>query len=499
MNKFFCLTLFSIISIRPGLAQDPAFFILNGDNNAASLIDGADWSKLADFASPAVMDIETESTNNILLNDPFFQPFFSSVDPFTGRGLKEVVRSSGSAVCISADGVLLTCHHVVDSAEKIKVISSNGARYTAKVIASYPEVDLAILRIENVKNLPFLKLGSSKSIKNGTPVAALGNSFNLGLNFTNGIVSAKKRRLRLDQNAPSPALIQHNAAVNPGNSGGALVDKCGHLIGINNAIYSKGGGSNGVGFAIPIDLIVLFLNKLKQNSKPVDFGVKEMQTVQQTSLHEKTSDVSVVIGGVLVEEINIESAAYKAGLRVGDIIVSINDTDIDTVGDFSLMEVTAVLGQKIRFSVIRNNEKTELEFIPDLHAEVSSETFKADGISIFKNVTFSLLTSKKKARYKISSKLKGLLMEVPADKKKKRTPNVFGFFMMQGDADLIQSGDILAKVNGVVTNDFSALKKALHNAKERGTISLEIYRGHSVVQLSFPLRDDVGEQSGTVA
>lgn len=479
-------------------------FFVKATEEKTSLIEGADFSKLAAFASPAVVDIETEAANNIFMTDPFFQPFFSGFDPFSGRIMKEVIRSAGSAVLISDKGLLISCSHVIDGAEKIIVRLSDGRKFQAKILANFEELDLAILQINSqVKGLPFLKIGTSKNLKNGMPVAALGNSFNLGQNFTNGIISATKRRLRIASGAPAPTVLQHNAAVNPGNSGGALVDQYGHLIGINNAIYSKGGGSNGVAFAIPADLIIAQLIKYFSQTKPVSFGI--------ASMREPTSEESLKVNqlindtyyhtGIVIDELS-ESYKNIAVLNVGDIIIRVNDQDIDSAADFELAESTALPNTAVSFTILRNNQILTINVTPLEEKEETSTAFKASDLSIFDHVSFQELTTPMLRKLKLPKKTKGLLVIGSKDKPKQTQGfGIFGFGMFGGSGQttgVLQDGDILLSLNGKNVHNHQTFNQAIRASQRTGKIILHVLRGGSMLQISLSLGVQKRGESPTI-
>src|SRR5947207_14486388 len=210
-------------------------------------------------ATPSVVNIftskEIRSQRHPLLNDPIFRRFFGDQLP------DEAQRASslGSGVIVSASGYVLTNHHVVQAADEIEVALADGKRLLAKVVGNDPETDLAVLRVD-AQNLPAIGFGSSDALRVGDVVLAIGNPFGVGQTVTSGIVSALGRTglgINTFEN-----FIQTDAAINPGNSGGALVDAAGNLIGINTAIFSRSGGSMGIGFAIPVSTAQMVLEQI---------------------------------------------------------------------------------------------------------------------------------------------------------------------------------------------------------------------------------------------
>lgn len=245
-------------------------------------------------------------------------------------------RSSGSGVIISDDGYIVTNNHVIEDASSIEVVMSNNQRFYAKLIGTDPNTDLALLKIR-AKNLPFLKYGDSDRITPGEWVLAVGNPFELNSTVTAGIVSAKARAIGILaarnelQNMQVESFIQTDAAVNPGNSGGALVNLNGELIGINTAIATSSGGYQGYSFAIPVSLVKKVMDDL------LEFG-----QVQRGLLGVQITDVNARVAedlhlsssqGVLIRGVNKESAAEQAGLSVGDVIVGIDGHNVYSVSE----------------------------------------------------------------------------------------------------------------------------------------------------------------------
>ena len=225
----------------------------------------ADFVKASQASTHSVVFIKT-LTNQRAYQDPFFD-FWNGMDFFGRRG---PVASSGSGVIMTADGYIVTNFHVVKNADQIEVILNNNKQsYQAKIIGTDPSTDLALLKI-NANNLPHMVLGNSDQVQVGEWVLAVGNPFNLTSTVTAGIVSAKGRNINIVNNQfPIESFIQTDAAINPGNSGGALVDLEGKLIGINTAILSKSGGNDGIGFAIPVEMVKDVVGKLVSDGKVI--------------------------------------------------------------------------------------------------------------------------------------------------------------------------------------------------------------------------------------
>ena len=271
-------------------------------------------------AAPAVVNVYTtkEVRRRGGPDDPVYRYFFGD-----GRGGADRVASLGSGVIASTDGYVLTNNHVVQAADEIAVALSDGRQVDARLVGADPESDLAVLKID-ARELPVITFGRSDALTVGDVVLAIGNPFDVGQTVTMGIVSAVGRT-NLGINT-FENFIQTDAAINQGNSGGALVDTNGHLVGINTAIFSRTGGSIGIGFAIPSTLVVQVMDQLIKTGKVVRgyFGVEP---------EDLTPDLAEVLKlprqeGVVLKGIQRASPAGKAGLEPGDVILSINGQSV---------------------------------------------------------------------------------------------------------------------------------------------------------------------------
>ena len=269
-------------------------------------------------ATPSVVNIftskEIRSPRHPLLNDPIFRRFFGE------QGQEDAQRASslGSGVIVSSSGYVLTNHHVVEAADEIEVALHDGKKLLAKVVGNDPETDLAVLRV-SADNLPAITFGSSDALKVGDVVLAIGNPFGVGQTVTGGIVSALGRTglgINTFEN-----FIQTDAAINPGNSGGALVDAGGNLVGINTAIFSRSGGSMGIGFAIPVSTAKMVLEQIVKSGSVTRgwIGVE----VQEITPPVAESFKLATTRGALIAGVLRGGPADKAGVKPGDVLVEI--------------------------------------------------------------------------------------------------------------------------------------------------------------------------------
>lgn len=333
------------------------------DNARSSVAKGnippASYHDAVKQAVPAVVNIFTSKKipQHPFMEDPFFRRFFG--ERFENDNGNETRSSSlGSGVIVSSEGYILTNHHVVESADEIEVALSDGRQMKAKIVGTDPETDLAVLKV-NEKNLPVIVFGQAEKAQVGDVVLAIGNPFGVGQTVTMGIVSALGRS-HLGINT-FENFIQTDAAINPGNSGGALVDAQGHLIGVNSAIYSRTGGSLGIGFAIPANLAKQVMEQIVKNGYVVRgwIGIEA---------HDITKEVAKTFSlkrdkGVLISAVLRGGPAEQAGIRSGDILIAINDKEIKDSS--SMLNLIAGLnpGQQAKISVEREMGVTDLNVV----------------------------------------------------------------------------------------------------------------------------------------
>jgi serine protease DegS len=305
------------------------------------------YSDAVSTAAPSVVNIFTTKITTELqslrFNDPVMQHLFGRLLPGMKRQRRE--SSLGSGVIITADGYLLTNHHVVDGADEIKVVLSNGHSVDVSLIGSDPESDVAVLKIDHEPDLPAIPIGSSGDQQVGDVVLAIGNPFGVGQTVTMGIISATGRS-HLGINT-FENFIQTDAAINPGNSGGALVNARGELIGINTAIFSKTGGYQGIGFAIPFDLAEGIMRQLIASGRVV----RGWLGIEGQDVTEKLAEAFGLSGdkGFLITGVMQDGPASKAGLRPGDVITGIDDSTISNSQE--LMHAVASKAPGTRFQV----------------------------------------------------------------------------------------------------------------------------------------------------
>lgn len=317
------------------------------------------FAPLVKQVTPAVVNIYTEKTVrqrvSPLFDDPFFRQFFGDAVP-RGMTRDRMEHSLGSGVIICSDGTIVTSRHVVADADQIRVVLSDRREFAAKVLLDDEHADLAILRIDaKGENFPFLELKDSDEAQVGDLVLAIGNPFGVGQTVTSGIVSALTHKSV--GSGDLGTYIQTDAAINPGNSGGALVTMDGKLIGINASIYSRDGGNMGIGFAVPSNMARLLLGALKEGKTRLTYpwiGIEGQEVSQDIALSLGLTQPT----GYLVKSLHPASPAAKAGIKAGDLIVSVNDRSVDSPEDFRYRTASLALGSTADFGVLRNGQKS---------------------------------------------------------------------------------------------------------------------------------------------
>lgn len=354
--------------------------------NNASRTGDTDFTVAAELTVNAVVHVKVKSEvmqSRGFGGDPFFEYFFG---PQFRQQQPQIREGAGSGVIISSDGYIVTNNHVIDNSKEIEVVLNDKRSFTAKVVGSDPNTDIALLKIEE-KDLPFIIFGNSDSLKVGEWVLAVGNPFNLTSTVTAGIVSAKARNINILNSAMKiESFIQTDAAVNPGNSGGALVNTRGELVGINTAIASQTGSFAGYSFAVPSSIVQKVVSDIRQ------FGI-----VQRAVLGVEIRDIN----GELAKEKNIKtfdgayvakvvenSAADKAGVKAGDIITNVNGVAVKSVAQLQEQVGRYRPGDKIFIELLRDNKNQKLNVelknrqgntelvLSDVNVDLLGATFK---------------------------------------------------------------------------------------------------------------------------
>jgi serine protease Do len=318
-----------------------------------------DFVTLVDTIAPSVVNISvSEKASSKLGRRRDFNGPFGMPSPFERPERKPRTRRSlGSGFIIDTEGYILTNHHVVADASKIVVRLHDESEYDAEIIGTDEKTDIAVIRITDADDLQPVPLGDSDALRVGEWVLAVGNPFGLDHTVTAGIVSAKGRRI--SQGNPYEDFVQTDAAINPGNSGGPLINLAGQVVGINTAIFSRGGGSIGIGFSIPINMARRAVPQLKEHGfvtrgwlgvriQPVDDDIAESLGLDEAQ-------------GALVASVFDDSPASEAGVEAGDVIVSFDGQDVDKSDDLPAIVAETVPGKEVELVVIRDGASTTLK------------------------------------------------------------------------------------------------------------------------------------------
>jgi len=326
--------------------------VIEAPASGPSIAAPGSFSAAAKKASPAVVSINTSKAarRSPRSNDPWFRFFFGD------QGEDQPQIGLGSGVIVSTDGYILTNNHVVEGADEIEVTLNDSRHVRAKVVGTDPDTDLAVLKIE-LDKLPVVVLGNSDNLQVGDQVLAIGNPFGVGQTVTSGIVSALGRNQLGINNFEN--FIQTDAAINPGNSGGALIDINGNLQGINTAIYSRSGGSMGIGFAIPVSMAKLVLEGIVKDGS-VTRGWIGVEPNDLTPELAQTFGVKAKSGAIITGVLQNGPAA-KAGIRPGDVITGVGDKKVENVRELLTSVAGLKPGTAERFALQRGGDKLELD------------------------------------------------------------------------------------------------------------------------------------------
>ncbi len=366
-------------------------------NFASVAAENTDFTVAAEATVHAVVHIKSTSKVQVS-DDQYIDPFefFFGNRGYSRRPQNSVPQvGAGSGVIISSDGYIITNNHVIDGADELEVTLNDNRKYPAKVIGSDPLTDIALIKIDE-KDLPTIPFGDSEKLKVGEWVLAVGNPFNLTSTVTAGIVSAKSRSISFDRSSISQiqSFIQTDAAVNPGNSGGALVNTKGELVGINTAIYSQTGNFTGYSFAVPISIAGKVAADLKQYGTVQRAVLGVMIQDPQNVEEEKKKDIKV-LEGAYVASFAERSSAKEAGLEEGDVIVAVNEVKIKSANALQEQISKYRPGDKVKVKV--NRKGTEKSFTVELrNAQGSTEVIKGGNATEILGAAFKELSDAQK-------------------------------------------------------------------------------------------------------
>ncbi len=426
------------------------------------------YSPLVKQVSPAVVNIYTKRVVTRSVSpfgeDPFFEQFFGG--NFRGLNRQQIESSLGTGLIVDAEGVLVTNAHVVKGAQEISVVLNDGREFDAKISLSDEKTDLAILRVDTKgERLPSARLKPSENLEVGDIVLAIGNPFGVGQTVTSGIVSALARS-SLNINDFN-FFIQTDAAINPGNSGGPLVAMDGSVIGLNTAIYSRSGGSLGIGFAIPSEMVQSVIAAEKSGATNAGavrpwIGVNGQAVTRDIA---SSLDLDKALG-VLVSSLHKASPAQKAGLKVGDVITAINGRIVNDPAEMKFRLATVPLGEKADLDVIRRGKVITLRMEAMQPPEnPPRQATKIEGANPLNGVTVGNLNPRVGVELGLNTDREAIVVLEVSRKTRARR--------------IVSVGDVILAINDVKISSIKGLQKELVNAKNKDAFGITVERnGH---------------------
>jgi serine protease Do len=426
---------------------------------------GKALAEVTSVVKPAIVNISTTRTVKIpeamdpFLNDPFFRRFFG--DNFGSQRHPKEQKSVGlgSGVIASPDGFIITNYHVVKDADEIKVLMPDKKEYVGRVIGSDPKTEISVVKIEAAK-LPTVSWGDSDLLQVGDLVLALGNPYGLSQTVTMGIVSALGRaNVGI---ADYEDFIQTDAAINPGNSGGALVNVRGEVIGINTAIYTTTGGYQGIGFAIPSNMVKTIMDSLIKKGKVVRgwLGVSIQEITPELAKQFRLKDQS----GALVGDVIENSPAEKAGLKRGDVITEYNGKTITSPTILRNMIANTVPGEKHKLKIRREDKILSIDVvIGELPGEPEQEVISGEKFeNVMTGITVQDMTLDIAQKLKIPDRIKGVIISDIADN--------------SAASGILTRGDIIQEINRQKIGNIKDYREIVSKMKKDEDVLLLIYR-----------------------
>jgi Do/DeqQ family serine protease len=426
-SRFLGLTVLSLATLAaaPVVAQDR---VVPSSLNQLRL----SYGPIVQRVQPAVVNVyaaKVVQNRNPLLDDPMFRRFFG----VPGGPQEQMQRSLGSGVMVDASGLVVTNNHVIEGADQVKVSLADKREFEAEIVLKDSRTDLAVLRLKDTKEkFPTLDFANSDDAQVGDVVLAIGNPFGVGQTVTHGIISALARtQVGITD---YQFFIQTDAAINPGNSGGALVDMTGKLVGVNTAIFSRSGGSQGIGFAIPANMVRVVVASAKSGGKAVKrpwLGAR-LQAV--------TPEIAETLGlkrptGALVANVTPGSPAARAGLKLSDLVVSIDGQTIDDPNAFDYRFATRPLGGTAQVDVLRGGKPVRLTIALETAPDTGRDEIVIKSRSPFQGATVANISPALADELKLDSSVEGVAITNIADD---------GFAANVG----FRKGDVIVEVNG---------------------------------------------------
>ncbi|ARE39495.1 Periplasmic serine protease, DO/DeqQ family [Rhodovulum sp. P5] len=404
--------------------------------------------------APAVVNIYAQRVvaekTTPFANDPFFSEMFRNF----GHVQPRVQNSLGSGVIVSEDGLVVSNYHVVGQATQIRVVLNDRREFDAAVLLADEEADLALLRLKGAKDLPALAFRASDTVEVGDLVLAIGNPFGIGQTVSSGIVSGLARS-GLSIGGGRGLFIQTDAAINPGNSGGALVDMSGRLVGINTAILSRSGGSNGIGFAIPADLVARFVEQAEQGEK------RFLRPWAGVSAQAVDAALAEALGldlprGVVLAELHSDSPFRKAGFEIGDVVLEIDGEPVNTPQELLFRLSAKGIGETVKVGYLHKGRERSAKVALVAPPETPPrDPVKIGGRSILEGLTVVNINPAVAQEVGLSAEMPGVLVTEPG-----RVGSRVG----------LKPGDVLLRINDKEIDDTADVAKAVRDGGRTWTI-----------------------------
>jgi Do/DeqQ family serine protease len=425
------------------------------------------FAPVVKMAAPAVVNIYATKLvrdRGPFAGDPFFEDFVGNLE-----GPSRLENSLGSGVIVGADGLVVSNYHVVDNATEIRVVLTDKREFQAEVVLADEDSDLAVLRLAGAEDLPALALRDSDTMEVGDLVLAIGNPYGVGQTVSSGIISATARA-GLSIGSGRGLFLQTDAAINPGNSGGALVDMQGALVGINTAILSRGGGSNGIGFAIPSNLVARFVDQARagesrfqrpwagMTGQPVDAALADALGMARPE-------------GMVVSELHPESPFARAGLRPGDVLLTMQGQPVGSPQEMIFHMSAAGIGATVQLRYLREEQEAEVEVTliapPDVPA---AEPATVTANVALQGLTVARVNPRVAADFDLPATVEGVAVIA-----------LESYAARSG----LQPGDVMRAINGLAVSSPQEVLAAAGLSSRRWVI--DVVRGGQPLRIGFRL------------
>jgi Do/DeqQ family serine protease len=460
--RLICALVLAVALAAPAMAQDRRV-------PASPLELRMSYAPVVQKAAPSVVNVyaaRVVENRNPFMDDPFFRRFFGG----GGGGMprEQVQRALGSGVIVDASGLIMTNNHVIEGASEVKVALSDKREFEAEVLLKDARTDLAVLRVKDGREkFTAIDLGNSDELQVGDVVLALGNPFGVGQTVTHGIISALARtQVGITD---YQFFIQTDAAINPGNSGGALIDLGGRLVGLNTAIFSRSGGSQGIGFAIPVNMVKVVITSAKGGGTTVKrpwLGAK-LQAV--------TPDIAESLGlkrpaGALVATVTDKSPAARSGLKTGDLIVAVDGQTVDDPNAFDYRFATKALGGQAQLGILRGGKEARVAVALETAPETPRDEIVIRARSPFMGMKVANISPALAEELRLDAAAEGVVVLEVANGSLAQN---LGF----------QRGDVIAAVNSEKIERTRDLERMAKESTRRWTIT--ITRGGQSLSMTF--------------